>query len=105
MSIKLEATHKNPNLCYQWEYVAALQRLATIHEAKCLQYGEKRYDEHLSQEFNCWMCFSDVYRKFIRLEKLIASGTDADLLKCYEDLANYSIMAVQILGRRKCDEI
>ena len=101
MGIELRATHKNPDLYYQQEYVDALQKLATIHESKCLLYGESRYNEDLSQQFNRWMCLSDVYRKFIRLEQLTIDEADDSLLECYVDLANYTIMAVQILGRRR----
>ncbi len=100
MAVQLKATHKNLCLRYQQEYIDALQRLAAIHEEKCLAYGEGRYDERLSQQFNRWMCFSDVYRKFIRLEQLTMDEADVDLLECYTDLANYAIMAVQILSRR-----
>lgn len=100
MVVKLRATCKNPDLIYQQEYVDALQVLATIQESKCLLYGEKRYDPSLSAEFNRWMCFSDVFRKSVRLEQLTKAGDDGELLKCYTDLANYAIMAVQILSRK-----
>lgn len=86
-------------LKYHVEYELSLDELAWIRLKKCAAYGERRY-EATDPEFNRWMCYSDVYRKFIRLEEQMKTGSVEDLLETYRDLANYSIMAVQILGRK-----
>ena len=84
---------------FQLEFEHAIAALAEIRLNKCGAYGERRY-EVLDPEFNRWMCYSDVYRKFIRLEQQMKTGSVDELLETYRDLANYAIMAVQILGRK-----
>lgn len=77
--------------------------LRTLFQGKIHAYGTKRYDDELGLRFNLWMTYSDVYRKFIRLERQIEAVATTqqndiqDLIETYQDLANYSIMAVQIL--------
>lgn len=82
------------------EYVAVLIQLTRIRDAKVAAYGTKRYEHH-SEHFNRWMCFSDVFRKFIRLEKQTETATTEELIETYSDLANYAIMAIQLLSRKK----
>ena len=82
-------------------YEELLDELATIRLQKVIAYGEARYKEQ-SCEFNMWMCYCDVYRKFIRLESLLNVSKDSapnpELLRdTYMDLANYALMAVQVL--------
>ena len=84
---------------HQYEYECTLDYLAEIRLQKCIQYGEARYDPTMNHVKQKWLCYSDVYRKFIRLEQQMASGTTQDLLETYSDLANYAIMAVQLLRR------
>jgi hypothetical protein len=75
------------------------------------QYGASRYEQH-SNQFNFWMCFSDIHRKTLRLEELTQQslGDDPDgasrakLIDDYKDIANYAIMAVQILEENE-DEV
>jgi predicted metal-binding protein len=91
-------THK---LCYQVEYEETVAWLACVRIDKCISYGENRYDPANSAEFNQWMCYSDVYRKFIRLEQQMKNSSVEDLIETYSDLANYAIMAVQLLERTR----
>jgi len=89
-------------LKYQAEYEGTVAELAEVRLKKCIQYGEARYeidpDNWTKQN---WLCYSDVYRKFIRLDQQMETGSTEDLLETYQDLANYAIMAVQLLRRRK----
>lgn len=85
-------------LKFQEEFENTLERLAQIRLQKCIEYGESRYEEQ-GAEFNRWMLFCDVHRKHIRLRKQMARQDVAGLVETYMDLANYSIMAVQILSR------
>lgn len=79
--------------------------LSEIANAKVRQYGNSRYEQH-SDQFNYWMCFSDVHRKTLRLEELTRIAllesegrhiARKKLIDDYKDIANYAIMAVQIL--------
>lgn len=88
-------------LAYQYEYERTIAHLAEIRLNKCIQYGEARYDPAMDTTKQLWLCYSDVYRKFIRLDQQMATGTTEDLLETYQDLANYAIMAVQLLRRQK----
>ncbi len=87
-------------------YSSSMHYLDILHEAKMIRdkkvadYGERRY-LLTSPEFDGMLCFSDIYRKFIRLEnyykfknKLLV---DEKLRDTYMDLINYAVMAVQIL--------
>lgn len=82
-----------------------LDELAKETFTKVKQYGTDRYEEE-SEDVNQWMCFSDVYRKTIRLRQLtedsvpISGGLDK-LRETYLELANYGIMAVQIIDLMK----
>jgi hypothetical protein len=73
---------------------------------KLKQYGTNRYEAH-NRDFNLWMAYCDVYRKFLRLEDLTraaSTGTESavpKLIDDYKDLANYAIMAIQILEEQK----
>ncbi len=81
----------------QKRYEEILKELSEIRKQKVIAYGEDRYLE-TDKEFNHWMCYSDIYRKFIRLKELTKNQTEGEsLLDTYRDMANYSIMAIQIL--------
>jgi len=90
-----------------------IHALAKIFNAKNEQYGDSAFEigDHDSS-FKWWMRFSDVSRKFTRLEQLttLAAGpvrTDAEhefrfnarekLVDDYRDLAIYAIIAVIVL--------
>jgi hypothetical protein len=77
---------------------------------KAALYGWSRFDSH-SEQFDYWMCFSDVHRKTLRLEQLTVGALSlppdefndrckAKLLDDYKDIANYAIMAIIILEDR-----
>jgi hypothetical protein len=85
-------------LKYHVEFEITLSSLAYIRLEKCIEYGESRYEE-TDAEFNRWMLFSDVHRKYIRLRQQLLRKDDAGLLESYRDMANYCIMAVQIHSR------
>lgn len=87
-------------LKFQVEFENTLDRIAEIRVNKCAQYGESRYEE-TDKEFNRWMLFSDIHRKYIRLRQQIRQSHDAGLLETYTDLAAYALMAVQILSRQE----
>ena len=88
---------------YQLQYEALLSRIAKVRLDRAVEYGESRYEEK-GREFNLWMIFSDVHRKYIRLRQLTNSVIDGEnksareaLYDTYLDLANYAIMGMQIL--------
>lgn len=83
----------------QLEFEAVVDDVATTRLLKCIEYGERRYDPALTKEFNQWMCYSDVFRKFIRLETQMRRGDASGMCETYQDLANYSLMAIQLLRR------
>lgn len=85
-------------LKYQEEYELVLSSLAAIRLQKCLEYGESRYEE-VDPLFNRWMLFSDVHRKYIRLRQQLNRADLPGLIETYQDMANYAIMAVQMLKR------
>ena len=77
-------------------------RLLTLWTVKLKEYGSRRYDDDNSLEFDAWMCFSDVSRKFVRLEQLTKTATKQgyvsdSLQDAYADLAVYAISALMIL--------
>lgn len=89
----------------QMSSVADEQLLLWIH--KVIGYGLSRYDEH-DLDFDVWMNFSDIHRKYIRLEQLTrrAARSDdmskrdiEDLVEQYRDIINYSISAVLQIER------
>ena len=85
----------------QAEYERILDELAEIRIKKVASYGEDRYTKAEGIDFDMLMCFSDVYRKYIRLRKLIKNyqkkSNDGESLRdTFMDLANYAIMGVQI---------
>lgn len=98
-----EAVADEKGIEFQRQYENVIAQLAEVRLRKCIEYGERRYRVD-DPEFNRWMCYSDVYRKFIRLEKQMADVDPqapslgiVNLLETYRDLANYAIMAVQLL--------
>lgn len=82
------------------DYDKVQDDLRNVLISKLAQYGTKRYEEQ-DRVFNRWMCYSDVYRKFIRLEQQVHAGTAVDLIETYSDLANYAIMAIQLLKKEQ----
>ena len=90
------------------DYADVQLELFKLTQEKINQYGTSRYNNH-SPLFNLWMCFSDVWRKVLRLEKLTHHAVQKDdealdkLIDDYRDIANYATMAVQILRRYQCD--
>ena len=82
-------------------YEKVLEEVAEIRIKKVASYGEGRYTKEDGIDFDMLMCFSDIYRKYIRLRKLIknlkAESEDGESLRdAFLDLANYAIMGVQI---------
>lgn len=75
-----------------------LNELAVERLEKVKEYGEGRYEE-TDFDFNLIMCYSDIYRKFIRLKTLTKNGAKSlvKLRETYLELASYGIMAVQII--------
>jgi len=77
--------------------------LLDIFVYKIEQYGIGMY-ENQTEAFKYWAAFFNVRRKTLRMEELTqqALGSEpeaarAKLISDYKDLANYAIMAVQIL--------
>lgn len=89
---------------HQQAYEIIACDLAEQRMAKCKLYGESRYEEN-DKEFDLWMCFSDIHRKYIRLRQLTQLAREGDgqainaLLDAYRDIANYGIMGIQILNK------
>jgi hypothetical protein len=87
-------------------YSTGIHALDILHRAKMLRdekvskYGESRY-KLSSKKFDDMMVFSDIYRKYIRLENHFKEGketlSDADLKETYFDMLNYALMGIQIL--------
>lgn len=93
-------TARDKGVRFQEEFEHTMAEIGAIRLQKVIAYSEKRY-EITDPETNRWLAYSDVLRKFIRLEQLMKTGTAEELLDNYRDLASYSIMACQILGRNK----
>ena len=88
----------------QGEFEEILENIATLRAQKVNKYGEDRYQEH-TLEFDLKMAFSDVYRKYIRLEKAIwqIPLEEIDLAQVVEDsrdLGVYSLTNIQLLQKR-----
>lgn len=87
------------------ERATVVKELERTTIQKLNQYGIDRYKQH-NPVFHLWMCFSDVYRKMLRLERLTVHAADGSetamkkLIDDYKDIANYAIMAVQILEKQ-----
>lgn len=89
----------------QKEFEDILIAMACIRKVKINQYGEGRLQLHKDERFrDVVMAYSDVHRKYIRLETQIFGagrdcGTDEDLIETFTDLAVYCVQAIQIMGR------
>jgi hypothetical protein len=83
---------------YHDGFIRVQRELANIRDRKVVEYGTARY-EIADRRENAWMCYSDVYRKFIRLREQIRNDDDAGLRETYLDIANYATMAVQMLDK------
>ena len=84
------------------KYAKIGDELYDIFCQKIEQYGTKMYSAH-TVHFKYWAAYFNVRRKTLRLEKLTNLSINGDaparakLLSDYKDLANYAIMAIQIL--------
>jgi len=89
-------------------YSEISDELYDVLAAKLDQYGTGMYEDH-SRQFRFWSAFFNVRRKTLRLERLTVLAVDgnvdaeAKLISDYKDLANYAIMAIQILEERNED--
>jgi hypothetical protein len=84
-------------------------RLLTMWVDKVNGYGVKRYEPGNSFEFNVWMGFSDVYRKFIRLERLTENAAadgkiSSELTDAYADMALYCMSALSTFEQYEGDD-
>ena len=95
-------------------YKQIQEELADIFLQKINQYGIGMYEEQ-SEQFRYWGAYFNIRRKTLRLHELTRRSLFANdalvirneardkLIDDYKDIANYAIMAVQILEER--DEI
>lgn len=79
-------------------FLAVLAELSNLRSEKLAEYGDERYREQDPVTVR-WMCYSDVYRKYVRLRQQMERVDTEGLRETYRDLANYAIMAVQELDR------
>jgi len=82
-------------------YAEITDELYTIFSSKLEQYGTGMYEEQ-GWGFRRWGAFFNVRRKTLRLHQLTIRAADdthalEKLIDDYKDIANYAIMAVQIL--------
>jgi hypothetical protein len=82
-------------------YEGIIDEMANIRLNKVMDYGEDRYKID-DLDFDMAMCYSDIWRKFIRIKNLIVNkvkilNVQESIEDTLLDLANYCIMAVQIL--------
>ena len=70
---------------------------------KAREYGEDRYKEE-NWDHALTMCYSDVYRKFIRLRTQLDNNDVDGMRETLRDLANYAIMGVQEIDRLMKEE-
>lgn len=88
------------------EMIAITKRLLSMWVDKVRGYGASRYDRH-ALDFDAWMCFGDVHRKYIRMEQLtraVASGDESamePLIDAYADMALYCVSNIEILEGRE----
>lgn len=92
---------KQLGLKTQEKYEEIVDEIANIRIDKVSSYGEDRYSMAEGFDFDMLMCFSDIYRKYIRVKKLVKNnsikGEDGETLReAFKDLANYGIMGIQI---------
>lgn len=78
------------------EHRAIYERAHAMFLQKLHEYGTTRYEE-IDPVFNVWMCYSDTYRKFIRLRQQVKLGDWKGQVETYMDMMNYCIMAIQII--------
>ncbi|MFA5604162.1 MAG: hypothetical protein WDA12_04880 [Bacilli bacterium] len=88
----------------QAEYEEIVEGMASLRLEKVKLYGESRYelnDAMLDRK----LCFSDIHRKYIRIKTAmvdessdsVGEETRDSLLDSLLDMANYSLMAIQVL--------
>lgn len=87
-------------------YMRVMHKAKMIRDSKVSDYGKRRYDlEEENPEFDEMMCFSDLYRKFIRLENYYKKGNrdmnHEDVKDTLYDLLNYTAMFIQILEKQE----
>jgi catechol 2,3-dioxygenase-like lactoylglutathione lyase family enzyme len=89
----------------QLAFEDVINEAAGIRVVKVRTYGERRHDPSNSFQFDMLMSFSDIYRKFIRLENMMLAGETIDpdtgesLRDTLLDLSNYAAEAVIHLDR------
>ena len=86
----------------QKEFEDIANVLVCLRAVKILQYGESRLELHNDEHRDLAMAFSDIHRKYIRLEKQVWSpdgDSELPIVETLSDLAVYTIQAIQILGR------
>jgi hypothetical protein len=101
------ATARRLGLKHQGALEKVLDEIGTVRLTKCSHYGETRYS-NADHDFNRFMTFSDVHRKYIRLEQQMrARGPDAlkELRETYLDLAAYAAMGVQLIDAGRFGEM
>lgn len=78
-----------------------LEAMAMIRAVKVSEYGDSRLRlKHGEEEKELHLVFSDIHRKYIRLDNQIWKSKVYDpnaLLETLADLTNYSAQAIQIL--------
>lgn len=98
--LKIATHHK---IKYQLGFEAVLAELAMLRLEKAIEYGESRYETR-DAEFDHWMLFSDVHRKYIRLRQQMRNKNIPGMIESYTDIANYAAMAVQLLKKEQLNE-
>ncbi len=103
---RIELADKYNLLETQIEYENVVNQMAILRLNKVKDFGEDRYKID-DMEFQLWMMYCDAWRKFIRLKKLTKDSIDGDpnaikkLRQDMMDMANYGIMAVQLIDKFK----
>ena len=87
-------------------YGEIVDGLYSVFDWKLEQYGTGMYEDH-SKSFRFWAAYFNIRRKTLRLERLtelaLSEGSgdiELKLIDDYKDIANYAIMAVQILEEK-----
>jgi len=90
------------------DYCRIANDLREVFQNKISQYGIGMYELH-GHQFRYYAAWFNVRRKTLRLERLtdtaIGGNKEAKtkLISDYKDLANYAIMAIQILEEKDDD--
>jgi hypothetical protein len=101
------ATARRLGLKHQGALEKVLDEIGLTRLQKCIHYGETRYS-NADHDFNRFMTFSDVHRKYIRLEQQMKArgpGALKELRETYLDLAAYAAMGVQLIDAGRFGEM